>query len=292
MFNINHFIVSQVNPYVVPFLSTFCKESSSAQTFREEFKTDAISLITSELLYRFDVCIECGIFPNIFKKARGILSQDYRGDITILPTIALSEILKGWPSQYPKDLVGLCLKCERATWPYLSHIRISCAIELALDDVVLTLRSKIVLYGSSYDLPKYPVLKLGRAKKLLPSDFDSPTNPVRARSCDPRMEGLKGLELDIIPSTQKEKRSHIPFGHMAIEMGSKMQSKVLPNGSRHKYTALDYTSSDCDSDLETDESESDAELNDYQPPAHEERIFNPVDTFQSRERLTGTSEIP
>ncbi|KAK0611023.1 acyl transferase/acyl hydrolase/lysophospholipase [Immersiella caudata] len=159
MFNVNHFIVSQVNPHVVPFLSKDDRlyPATAPGRLRQQQKTQdegewlytLTSLAKDETLHRLQFLTEMGIFPNLFTKLRCILSQRYSGDITILPEIApqdLPLILKNPTSEF---MQRNCLIGERATWPKLSRVRDRCAIELALDHAVHALRARVVFSKSS-----------------------------------------------------------------------------------------------------------------------------------------------
>jgi TAG lipase / steryl ester hydrolase / phospholipase A2 / LPA acyltransferase len=162
MFNVNHFIVSQVNPHVVPFLSKDDRlyPATAPGRLRQQQKTQdegewlytLTSLAKDEALHRLQFLTEMGIFPNLFTKLRCILSQRYSGDITILPEIAVQDlplILKNPTSEF---MQRNCLIGERATWPKLSRVRDRCAIELALDHAVHALRARVVFSKSQVDL--------------------------------------------------------------------------------------------------------------------------------------------
>lgn len=162
MFNVNHFIVSQVNPHVVPFLakdgildpsakSTAPQGSQSVGDSGDWVQT-LTSLAKDEALHRLHFLTELGIFPNLCTKLRSVLSQRYSGDITILPEISaydLPRILKNPTSEF---MLRNCLIGERATWPKLSRIRDRCAIELALDRAVHAMRTRVVFSKSQVDL--------------------------------------------------------------------------------------------------------------------------------------------
>ncbi|KAM0742916.1 hypothetical protein ACQRIT_003093 [Beauveria bassiana] len=160
MFNVNHFIVSQVNPHVVPFLpkddhlSPEAKLRKAKQPLPNEsdWLNTFTTLARDEALHRLQFMAEMGIFPNLMTKCQSILSQKYFGDITILPEIGLAE-LPGLLSNPSADfMLRSSIAGERATWPKLSRIRDRCAIELALDHAVHRLRTRVVFSESQRDL--------------------------------------------------------------------------------------------------------------------------------------------
>ncbi|KAL7939287.1 acyl transferase/acyl hydrolase/lysophospholipase [Trichoderma chlorosporum] len=161
MFNVNHFIVSQVNPHVTPFLS---KDDHLSPENKQDYKSASAtgddmdwiytctSLARDEALHRLQFMAEMGFFPNMMTKFRSILSQKYSGNINILPDLTLDNL----PVLLSNPSVDFMLKCclvgERATWPKLSRIRDSCAIELALDRAVHRLRTRVVFSESQSNL--------------------------------------------------------------------------------------------------------------------------------------------
>lgn len=162
MFNVNHFIVSQVNPHVVPFLAKDDHLSPEAKLRKtkqplpneSDWLNTFTTLARDEALHRLQFMAEMGIFPNLMTKCQSILSQKYSGDITILPEIGLTE-LPGLLSNPSADfMLRSSIAGERATWPKLSRIRDRCSIELALDNAVHRLRTRVVFSESQGDLRK------------------------------------------------------------------------------------------------------------------------------------------
>ncbi|KAF3342580.1 Lipase 4 like protein [Verticillium longisporum] len=167
MFNVNHFIVSQVNPHVVPFLAKDDRLDPTTPHLRRQANNAATStaakdgadwvytmtaLAKDEALHRLQFLAEIGFFPNLATKLRSVLSQKYSGDINILPEISMNE-LPGLLSNPTSDfMIRVCLLGERATWPKLSRIRDRCAIELGLDHAVHRLRARVVFSASQVDL--------------------------------------------------------------------------------------------------------------------------------------------
>lgn len=162
MFNINHFIVSQVNPHVVPFLSRDdhlpptqnMPDSRQPLSYRDSspWLQTLTTLAKDEALHRLQFLTELGILPNLCTKLRSVLSQKYSGDITILPEIALHDLPRILKNPTPDFMLRNCYSGEKATWPKLSRIRDRCAIELALDRAVHALRARVVFSDSQVDL--------------------------------------------------------------------------------------------------------------------------------------------
>jgi TAG lipase/steryl ester hydrolase/phospholipase A2/LPA acyltransferase len=82
LFNVNHFIVSQVNPHIVPFLE---KSNSVRKSFYNSgkaetqesanrpdggFNSTALSLAVGEIMHRMHMMSELGIFPVLCTKVQ------------------------------------------------------------------------------------------------------------------------------------------------------------------------------------------------------------------------------
>ncbi|KAF1810452.1 patatin-domain-containing protein, partial [Eremomyces bilateralis CBS 781.70] len=156
MFNVNHFIVSQVNPHVVPFLDREAiapyplngKNPSTGSTWLHS----VANLAKDEAMHRMHVLAEIGVFPTYLTKLRSVLAQRYSGDITILPEISYAQFPRVLQNPTTEFMLDATISGERATWPKLSMIQNHVAIEIALDDAVQQLRARVVFSPSQVDL--------------------------------------------------------------------------------------------------------------------------------------------
>lgn len=187
MFNVNHFIVSQVNPHVVPFLTKddYLSPDGSAD-YLKATKPDEMSwtytlttLAKEEALHRLQFLAEMGICPNLATKLRSVLSQKYSGDITILPEMNLQDLPSLMTNPTSDFMLRSCLAGERATWPKLSRIRDRCATELALDRAVHRLRARVVFSGSGRNFKKhhYTISNLHLHGKTVEHPLDNKGQP-------------------------------------------------------------------------------------------------------------------
>lgn len=148
MFNVNHFIVSQVNPHVLPFLERETgpgKDDQRQAWFSSPWLNAMTNLARDEALHRMNVFSEMGVFQNEFMKTASILSQKYSGDINIYPEIPYAHFLRILQNPTTEFILQTCLKGEQATWPVISRVRNHLAIELALDSAVQTMRARVAL---------------------------------------------------------------------------------------------------------------------------------------------------
>ncbi|KAJ5731321.1 uncharacterized protein N7483_005829 [Penicillium malachiteum] len=146
MFNVNHFIVSQVNPHVVPFLPKEdgpIKGSIQGPSFVPRWMNTMTHLAKDEMLHRMNVLSELGVFPTSMTKLASIVNQKYSGDINIYPELISSNFPRILENPTTEFMLEACLSGERATWPRLSRIRNHCAIELALDQAIQQMRARV-----------------------------------------------------------------------------------------------------------------------------------------------------
>ncbi|KAK0258413.1 hypothetical protein B0A54_05966 [Friedmanniomyces endolithicus] len=160
MLNVNHFIVSQVNPHVVPFLARE-EDEAAPETSNPTaaplapgpgWINSAANLAKSEALHRMHVLAELGVFPNVMTKVRSVIGQRYAGDITIMPEISYAQFPNILRNPTETFMVQALRNGERATWPKLSRIRNHLAVELKLDWAVRKMLTRVAFSQSQVDL--------------------------------------------------------------------------------------------------------------------------------------------
>lgn len=162
MFNVNHFIVSQVNPHVVPFLEkeeemVAAEVQSTAFSAGPHWMSSVASLAKGEVLHRLQVLADIGVFPTYVTKLRGLLSQRYSGDINIFPAISYADFPRVLSNPTTEYMLGCLLTGQRATWPKLSRIQNHVAIELALDGLIQKLRARTVFSSAQPEITSKPL---------------------------------------------------------------------------------------------------------------------------------------
>ncbi|ODV60375.1 patatin-domain-containing protein [Ascoidea rubescens DSM 1968] len=149
LFNVNHIIVSQVNPHIVPFLklSLKCVGGEIENEFSAKLKNISNSIfqfINLEFIHFLNTLDYLNISTDITKKIKSAFSQQYSGDITILPGIRILELDKMLTDPSPEFLLDCIVRGARATWPKIDLIHNHCCIEFLLDSTISKLRSRII----------------------------------------------------------------------------------------------------------------------------------------------------
>ena len=136
LYGVNHYIVSQTNPHVLPFVTDGQRKQTSLgllqnaglRATREWF--NAITMIID----RADK--KNGAVTQATSMMRSIINQDYVGDINILPDYRLinPKNLLGFPGE--KQVLKLIASGERCTWPKLEMIRLQTRISRTLREIL------------------------------------------------------------------------------------------------------------------------------------------------------------
>ncbi|MCB1689068.1 MAG: DUF3336 domain-containing protein [Halioglobus sp.] len=136
LYGVNHYIVSQTNPHILPFVSDSHRKRSSIgllenaarRSSREWF--NAITLI----LDKWDK--KDGAVTRATSMMRSVVNQDYMGDINILPDYKLINPLSVLAIPSEKHMDGLIKSGERCTWPKLEMIRQQTRISRKLREIL------------------------------------------------------------------------------------------------------------------------------------------------------------
>ncbi len=141
LFNVNHFIVSQTNPHVLPFISA--REPNESGLIHGAKR---LALGSARFQAKAALRFMRNNLPQPLQRIRrhldyatGVLDQDYRGNVTLLPGFDLGNYTRVIRNPRDRDVRRLILQGERSTWPKLAMIRhqtcISRTLDLCLDRV-------------------------------------------------------------------------------------------------------------------------------------------------------------
>jgi TAG lipase/steryl ester hydrolase/phospholipase A2/LPA acyltransferase len=136
LYGVNHYVVSQTNPHVLPFVRDGHRKQGTAAVLVDAARRstrewlNAMTIITSKLdkkgrsISRFNSLI------------RSVINQDYMGDINILPANKFPNPLRILTIPSPKEMARLITTGERSTWPKLEMIQQQTRISRKLDEIL------------------------------------------------------------------------------------------------------------------------------------------------------------
>ncbi len=120
--NVNHYIVSQINPHVVPFLNEE-KDKIGLIPFLQEIVIKGPMVQVEHVLELVHRHFDLPGLGSIIKKAHAIVGQTYSGDITIYPPKNEFSLIKVFSNVSREDAESLIDAGRRATWPRMERIR-------------------------------------------------------------------------------------------------------------------------------------------------------------------------
>ena len=132
IYGVNHFIVSQVNPHVFPFVTDTRRGSdpisivktAGSRTVREWLNAGA-TLFEKPLAWN-------PALNRITNAGLSIINQDYIGDINILPPRRFFNPFRILAFLSEEEILDLVDAGQRATWPLIEMIRIQTRISRSL----------------------------------------------------------------------------------------------------------------------------------------------------------------
>lgn len=129
--NVNHFIVSQTNPHVIPFLRQARGEAGITGAIRDAAYGTVRGIARSALgIGRRGLPID-GVRRTL-DTAHSILEQNYRGHVTILPKVTVWRYAHVTANPTLDAVTRFILEGERATWKQIAMIRNQTVISQAL----------------------------------------------------------------------------------------------------------------------------------------------------------------
>ncbi len=132
MHNVNHYIVSQANPHVVPFMQSEHGDRGVLPFLRQLMISGPMVQIT-HVLETAQRHLEIPGLQSAINRAHAISSQTYSGDITVHPHNQWREVAKTFSNPSPRLFQRLVLAGRRAVWPEIERIRNTTRISRAFD---------------------------------------------------------------------------------------------------------------------------------------------------------------
>jgi predicted acylesterase/phospholipase RssA len=137
--NVNHYIVSQTNPHVLPFIKDHNPRNQGLGSFVREIAKvagrDMLQITRSHLSRQSSA-------GRMVDKLNDVLQQRYSGDINILPKHSPQQLLGMLSNPNPSEIRQYIRDGERATWPKLERIRLQTTISRAFEDALFLMKQQ------------------------------------------------------------------------------------------------------------------------------------------------------
>ncbi len=161
--NVNHFVVSQTNPHVIPFIHKDHDRAGVVQSARRFAFSTARSVSKNAIDLARGLLPSSGSLGRQLELASSVLDQNYRGNITISPQRSLWRFLRVTVNPKIAEIERFILEGERATWQRMSMVRNQVLIGQALDRCVERLDQRH-LPEERRALPSKPGLRIVRSR--------------------------------------------------------------------------------------------------------------------------------
>ncbi len=128
LYGVNHSIVSLVNPLALPFASRRVRSGSDVGALTRHYATRLFKETTNYSLQLLQKGIPSDDLKFALDKLRSVITQDYRGDIMLVPPRRIAHVYGLLRSQSHAEEAAFVKIAERVTWPYLEMIRNTTAV--------------------------------------------------------------------------------------------------------------------------------------------------------------------
>ncbi|KAL0491652.1 triacylglycerol lipase SDP1 [Acrasis kona] len=141
LFNVNNLIVSQVNPYVIPFLNANNIDTEEKGTVFGKIK----HFLFQESKHRLLQMFEYNLVPKRLKFLERLLTQTYTGGITILPAdFEVKNYTRLLTNPTIPEIQNCLEQGARRTFVRMSIIKNRCRIEMQLQDCLSAIKKQMV----------------------------------------------------------------------------------------------------------------------------------------------------
>ncbi|KAI0136729.1 acyl transferase/acyl hydrolase/lysophospholipase [Xylariales sp. AK1849] len=142
LFNVNHFIVSQARPYLIPFLESDMHGPSlfAARHKRAQITSHIIRMVGLEIRHRLRQLDTLGLLPASIR--RFLVDEEVPGaSMTLVPKVTAGDFVRLLETPTRETLDYWILRGERSVWPAVSALRIRCAVEYEIERAYQRVRS-------------------------------------------------------------------------------------------------------------------------------------------------------
>ena len=141
LYNVNHHIVSQTNPHVLPFITDQSRKDDWTR-FLTNLVKDEFKFRSRQMLQLASYGIDRGIFKNLLEGAVSIVEQRYYGDITVHPQVQLRDYQHILGNLSRAEFQQWVHEGELATWPKITMVRDQTIIGQTLEDCIIRLKKQ------------------------------------------------------------------------------------------------------------------------------------------------------
>ncbi|KFA46647.1 hypothetical protein S40293_09620 [Stachybotrys chartarum IBT 40293] len=134
LFNVNHFIVSQARPYLIPFLQSDMHGPSLLETRSKttQLSVFLVRMVGLEISHRLRQLDTLRLLPSGIRRFL-VDEQIPAAAMTLVPEVTAGDFVRLLETPTKETLKYWIVKGERSVWPAVAALRIRCAVENELD---------------------------------------------------------------------------------------------------------------------------------------------------------------
>ncbi|KAH9902083.1 hypothetical protein F4778DRAFT_791032 [Xylariomycetidae sp. FL2044] len=142
LFNVNHFVVSQARPYLIPFLESDMHGPSlfSARYKRAQITGHLFRIVGLELRHRLRQLDTLGLLPASIR--RFLVDEEVPGaSMMLVPSVTAGDFIRLLETPTRETLDYWILRGERSVWPAVCALKVRCAVEYDIERAYQRARS-------------------------------------------------------------------------------------------------------------------------------------------------------
>lgn len=143
LYGVNHFLVSQTNPLVLPFISDGTVAQSPGRAYMNALGSAGRAFVNASLENMKKPLSRNPMLERMATMTRSVMNQRYTGDINIIPDYRLVDPRKLLSLRSEQEVLDLIRAGERATWRRLEMVRVQSMISRTLDRIVPELEQQV-----------------------------------------------------------------------------------------------------------------------------------------------------
>lgn len=135
LYGVNHYIVSQANPAVLPFVTDGRRQGGTLAILTNASRRTAREWLNAGAAILHRPLNRSGTLSKVANIALSMVNQDYVGDINILPRNRFYNPMKLLAHLSPDEIMKLVSSGERSAWRKIEMIRVQTHISRTLDRI-------------------------------------------------------------------------------------------------------------------------------------------------------------
>ncbi|KAH7269948.1 acyl transferase/acyl hydrolase/lysophospholipase [Fusarium redolens] len=134
LFNVNHFIVSQARPYLIPFIQSDMHGPSLVESRSKTTQISAflVRMVGLEIRHRLSQLDTLNLLPTGIRRFL-VDEQVPAASMVLVPEVTAGDFVRLLETPTRETLNYWVLRGERSVWPAVAALRIRCAVENELD---------------------------------------------------------------------------------------------------------------------------------------------------------------